>query len=94
MAKLLSLPEGVKATGMHIRSRAYLQVISRLRALRLLLSPPDNPAAQETSPLLIYIAIVLACLWAMLEADLHSVELQALGLGGGPFPGNPSFVGP
>ena len=79
---------------MHVRSKAYLQIISRLRALRLLLSPHEDPAAQEASPLLIYIAIVLGCLWAMLEADLHSAELQALGLWGGPFPVNPVFVAP
>jgi hypothetical protein len=79
---------------MQIRSRAYLLFISRLRALRVLLSPHEKPASQETSPLLIYIALVLVCLLARLEADLHSVELQALGLWGGPFPVNPIFESP
>ena len=79
---------------MQIRSKTYLQLISRLRALCLSLSPDGDPAAREASPMLLLIAIVLALLLAMLEVDLHSAELQSLGLTGGPFPVDPTFKSP
>jgi len=40
---------------------------------------PDGGAAAETSPLLIYIAVVLILLLAVLEIDAHQVELESLG---------------
>jgi hypothetical protein len=79
---------------MQIRSKAYLQTISRLRALRGLMSPREEPTAQKASPLLIYIAVVLALLLVMLEIDLHSAELQSLGLTDGSFPVDPIFRSP
>ncbi|PIT06343.1 hypothetical protein TSA1_27695 [Bradyrhizobium nitroreducens] len=79
---------------MQIRPRTYLQVLSRLRALRTSLSPDDAPTARETSPTLLLIAVVLALLLAMLEVDLHGAELQSLGLTGGPFPVDPIFKSP
>lgn len=81
-----------RATGMQIRSRAYLQMISRLRTLRVWLSPSEDPTAREASPLLIYIVVVLVLLLAMLEIDLHKVELQAVGLTC--VPNCPDFIGP
>jgi hypothetical protein len=80
--------------GMQIRSKAYLQFVSWLRALRVLLSPGDDPATRAASPLLTYIAVVLALLLAVLEVDSHSIELQSLGLTEGSFPVDPSFKGP
>jgi hypothetical protein len=79
--------------GMQIRSKAYLQFVSLLRALRLLLSPGDDPAAHGGSPLLTYIAVVLAFLLAVLEVDNHSIELQSLGLTAY-FPADPLFTSP
>lgn len=79
---------------MQIRSKTYLQVVSRLRVLRVLFSPGQDPAAREVSPLLTYIAVVLALLLAMLEVDSHSIELQSLGLTGGAFPADPLFKSP
>jgi hypothetical protein len=79
---------------MQIRSKTYLQVVSRLRALRVLLSPGQDSAAREVSPLLTYIAVVLAVLLTMLEVDSHSIELQSLGLTGGAFPVDPLFKSP
>jgi hypothetical protein len=79
---------------MQIRSKTYLQVVSRLRVLRVLLSPGQDPAAREVSPLLTYVAVVLALLLAMLEVDSHSIELQSLGLTGGAFPADPLFKSP
>ena len=79
---------------MQVRSKTYLQVVSRLRALRVLLSPGEDPAAREVSPLLSYIAVVLALLLAVLEVDRHSIELQSFGLTGGAFPVDPLFKSP
>jgi hypothetical protein len=80
-------------TAMQIRSKAYLQVVARLRALRVRLQQSDDATAQEVSPLLIYLAAVLALLLAILEIDLHSAELQSLGLLGNPQI-NPIFMSP
>jgi hypothetical protein len=65
---------------MQIRSKAYLLMISHLRTLRALLSSADDPGTGTASPLLIYVAIVLALLLAILEVDQHDAELRALGL--------------
>jgi hypothetical protein len=80
-------------TAMQIRSRTYLQVLARLRALRVRLRQSDEATAQEASPLLVYIATVLALLLIILEVDLHSGQLQSLGLLGDPQI-NPIFMGP
>ncbi len=70
---------------MQIRSKAYVHMMSRLRAVRGLMAPNNGAAAQEASPVLIYIAVVLALLLAMLEIDLHSAQLYSMGLlGDGP----------
>lgn len=79
---------------MQIRSKAYLHMISRLRALRPLMPSHEEPTQQQTSPLLMFISVVLAFLLAMLEIDLHSVELQVLGLSGGAFAIDPVFKMP
>lgn len=77
---------------MQIRSKAYLLMMSRLRAL--LSSSTDDPATKEPSPMLIFIAVVLALLLAILEVDQHSAALRSLGLLGDPS-GTPSnFMGP
>jgi hypothetical protein len=88
------LYQDVKGDDMQIRSRAYLQMISWLRALHGPISPNEQPSSREVSPLLIFIAVVLAMLLAMLEVDQHSAELQSLGLIGGAFPIDPVFQGP
>ena len=79
---------------MQIRSKAYLQIISRLRALHELMWPNEGPPSREASSLLAFIATVLALLLVMLEVDLHSAELQSLGLTGRAFPIDPVFNGP
>ena len=75
------------------RSRPLLQMISWLRAVRGLLSAPD-PAAREASPLLILTVVVLALLLAILEVDMHSADLQSLGLMGEAFSIDPVFKSP
>jgi hypothetical protein len=79
---------------MQIRSKTYLHMISRLRALRSLMPPREEPTQQQASPLLMFISLVLALLLAMLEIDLHSAELQFLGFSSGSFPIDPVFKMP
>ncbi|WP_249157942.1 hypothetical protein [Bradyrhizobium jicamae] len=68
-------------------------MISWLRAVRVSMTSPD-PAAGEASPLLIFTAVVLALLLAILEVDLHSADLQSLGLMGDAFSIAPAFKSP
>ncbi|MEH2487662.1 hypothetical protein [Bradyrhizobium sp. AZCC 2230] len=79
---------------MQIRSKAYLQMISHLRGLRALLSWTDDPATKEPSLMLIFVAVLLALLLAILEVDQHSAALQSLGLLGDPPGTQPNFTGP
>ncbi len=76
----------------HIRPKAYLQVLLRLRRLHVWLSHHPNPTRQEASPLLIFIAVVLAVLLAILEVDQHSAALRTLGLLGDPTGTLPNFT--
>jgi hypothetical protein len=45
-----------------------------------LMRPLKRGASAETSPLLIYVAGVLAFLFVVLESDAHQVELESLGI--------------
>ena len=65
---------------MHIRPKAYLQVLSRLRHLHVWVSRPASPISQEASPLLVFIVVVLVLLLAILEVDQHAAALRSLGL--------------
>lgn len=68
-------------------------MISWLRAVRVLSIAPD-PAAREASPLLVLTVVVLMLLLAILEIDLHSADLQSLGLIGDAFSIDPVFKSP
>jgi hypothetical protein len=83
----------VKEDGMQGRSGPLLRMILRLLAVRVLMSAPD-PAAREAAPLLILTVIVLALLLVLLEVDLHSADLQSLGLMGDAFSADPVFKSP
>lgn len=81
---------------MQMLSKGYLLVISHLRSLRALLSSADDPAiktSKEPSSLLIFVAIVLALLLAILEVDQHSAMLRSVGLLGD-LTGTESLMGP
>lgn len=81
---------------MQMLSKGYLLVISHLRGLRALLSSADDPAiktSKKPSSLLIFVAIVLALLLAILEVDQHSAMLRSLGLLGD-LTGTESLMGP
>jgi hypothetical protein len=82
---------------MHLRPKAYLQVFSRLRRRHLWQSPRSNSTNREASPLLTFIAVVLALLLAILEVDQHGAALHSLGLLGdltGTQPNFTIFMGP
>ncbi|WP_050421065.1 hypothetical protein [Bradyrhizobium tropiciagri] len=65
---------------MQIRQKAYLHLISLWRLLRNAISPHREGVPAKASPELIFTAIVLAILLAILEIDTHRGELQSLGL--------------
>jgi hypothetical protein len=79
---------------MQIRSKAYLQFISLWRSLRGWMRPIDDGAFAETSPILVYAAVVLALLLAILEIDRHRGELDSVGLTRIEWPAEPGFAGP
>lgn len=78
---------------MQIQSKALPQSFSLRRALQGSTTP--NEGWGETShPLLVVSAVVLLALFAIVEIDLHAVQLQAIGLlghGGGI---DPVFLSP
>ena len=65
---------------MQMRSRTHDHFISLWRSFRGWMPPHDERAPAETSPSLIYIAVVLTFLLIILEIDDHRAELEALGL--------------
>lgn len=75
------------------RSRPLLRMILWLRATRVRLIAPD-PAPREASPVLVFTVAVLILLLAILEVDLHSADLQSLGVMGDAFSIDPVFKSP
>jgi hypothetical protein len=65
---------------MQIRSKTYLHLVSLWRSLRDTIPPHLGDVPADASPLLIYIAVALASLLVILEADAHRAELESLGL--------------
>jgi hypothetical protein len=70
---------------MQIRPKAYVHLIWLWRWLRDSIPPHHGDVPAEASPILIYAAVVLAFLLAILEVDAHRGELEALGLSGSAF---------
>ena len=79
---------------MQIRSRTYLHFISVWRSLREPMPPRHDGAPAETSPSLIYIAVVLAFLLVVLEIDAHRAELETFGLLGHHYSTEAPLLGP
>jgi hypothetical protein len=72
----------------------YLHFISQWRSLRDSIPPHDGDVRGETLPSLVYIAVVLAFLLALLEVDAHRGELESLGLLGYDNPIPATFLSP
>ena len=89
---MLDLP--VKDGVMQIRPKTYLQLISLWRLLRDAIPPHHDDVPAAASPSLIYAAIVLASLLAILEVDAHRGELESLGLLGGDYFTQAAFLSP
>jgi hypothetical protein len=79
---------------MQIRPKTYLHLISLWRSLRDAISPHRDDVSAKASPSLVYTAVVLAFLLAILEVDAHRGELESLGLLGSDYPIQASFLGP
>ena len=78
---------------MQIRPKTYLHFISLWRSLRDAI-PHHSDVTAEASPSLIYTAVVLASLLAILEVDAHRGELESLGLLGNAYPIPAAFLSP
>jgi hypothetical protein len=79
---------------MQIRSKAYLQFMLLWRSICDWLPPHGRDGLTETSPALIYIAVVLTFLLAILEIDAHRAELQSAGLSANDYPVEAAFLSP
>jgi len=79
---------------MQIRPKTYLHFISLWRSLRDAIPPRRDDVPAQASPSLIYTAVVLALLLAILEVDAHRGELESLGLLGHDYPISAAFLGP
>jgi hypothetical protein len=79
---------------MQIRPKTYLHLISLWRSLRDAISPHHDGVPAEASPSLIYAAVVLALLLAILEVDAHRGELESLGFLGNDYLIQAAFLGP
>ena len=79
---------------MQIQPWTYLRFTSWWRSFCHLTRPRDGGASAETSPLLIYIGVVLVLLLVVLEIDACQVELESLGLLANNYPIPAALLGP
>ena len=79
---------------MQIRPKTYLHLISLWRSLRDAISPHHDNVPAEASPSLIYAAVVLTLLLAILEVDARRGELEWLGLLPSGYPIQAAFLSP
>ncbi len=78
---------------MQIQSKELPRSSLLRRALRNLTGPPDG-RTETAHPLLVVSAMVLLTLLAIVEIDLHSAQLQAIGLLGHGTGIDPVFMSP
>jgi hypothetical protein len=64
---------------MQIQSKALPQSFSLRRAFQSVAAPTEG-RAETSHPLLVFSVVVLLTLFAIVEIDLHSAQLQAIGL--------------
>ena len=80
---------------MQIRPKTYLHFISLWRSLRDAVSPHRSGVpAKGPAPFLIFAAVVLALVLAILEVDRHRRELKSLGFLGTDYPIQTVFLSP
>ena len=79
---------------MQMRSKTYLHLMSLWRVLRRPASPHAYSAPARTSPSLLYTAVILALLLAILEIEQHRAALDSIGVVGNHFFVEPVFMGP
>ena len=77
---------------MQIQSKALPQSFSLRRAFQRFAAPKQD--AGTSHPLLVVSVVVLLTLFAIVEIDLHSAQLQAIGLLGHGSGINPVFLSP
>jgi hypothetical protein len=77
-----------------MRSKAYLQFVSLWRALRGRTLAITGGASAKISPILVYTAVLLALLLAILETARYRSELDSIGLARIERLGELGFVGP
>ena len=75
---------------MQIQSRALPQSVSLRRSIQ-----GFAPASDDSHPMLVFAVVVLLALFAIVQIDLHSAQLQAIGLLGQASTGlDPVFMSP
>jgi len=79
---------------MQIRPWTYLHLMSAWRSLRDAIAPHHDDVPSEASPSLVYAAVVLAVLLAILEVDAHRGELDSHGHFGNAYPIPTAFLSP
>jgi hypothetical protein len=88
------LTKGVKDDGTQMRPKTYSHLILLWRSSRGSRSPRHGDLRAETSPSLIYVAVVLVCLLAILEVDRHQHELEYLGVLSNDYAAPAAFLSP
>ncbi|MGY8638656.1 hypothetical protein RAD15_39945 [Bradyrhizobium sp. 14AA] len=78
---------------MQIQSRALPRGFSLRRAIQGFTTPNQN-RAETSHPLLVYSAVALLVLFAIVQIDLHAAQLQAIGLLGHGVGIDPTFLSP
>lgn len=75
-------------------SKLYARLISLCHVARVRKSWQDSKTETSASPILVFVAVALLLILAILEIDLHSNELRAIGLISSEKGADPVFVGP
>jgi len=78
---------------MQIQSKALPQSFSLRRSFQSFIAPSQG-GAETSHPLLLVTAVALLTLFAIVEIDLHSAQLQAIGLLGHGAGIDPVFLSP
>ncbi|QOZ13197.1 hypothetical protein [Bradyrhizobium sp. CCBAU 51765] len=78
---------------MQIRSKSLPQRFSLRRGIQSFVAPGQG-GTETSHPLLLFSVVVLLTLFAILEVDVHTAQLQAIGLLGHGTGIDPVFLSP